>query len=279
MWSSWFILALIAGFFSVIFNSINRTYLKGATDSTSYAWWFETLRALFFAGLLLLDFRLTVSASVVVLLIVNGVVEFIAIYFFMKMHSVSTLSFSTIITQLRVLLVPILAFLLVGERLQGSNYLGLLLLFVGISLTASIIAFDIKDNRIRYAVAFSLASAISSVITKQVLHDASIPVVMFFFSLPSVLLLPLFMKSPGSRLWQALKSHAPLSLIAACANILTLIFLGYAYKVGTVSQITAVFLSMFVVNVLYGSIVLHEKLKRRQYIGALIVLVAIYLLR
>jgi len=61
MLEHWFLLALAAGVFSVLFNTLNRHHLQKGNDSTAYAWWFEFYRACFFAVFLFFDFQFSFS--------------------------------------------------------------------------------------------------------------------------------------------------------------------------------------------------------------------------
>jgi len=101
---------------------------------------------------------------------------------------------------------------------------------------------------------------------------------MFSFSVVPVLLLPYFMDKRQGRILNSFVNYKEKSFFAALANIGTLLFLGYAYKVGSVTQITGVFLSMFVGNVIIGTVFLKEKLAIKQIVGILLVLLAIVLL-
>jgi len=44
----WFVLAILAGISSNIFNTLNRYLLKDGQDGTAYAWGIEFMRLIFF---------------------------------------------------------------------------------------------------------------------------------------------------------------------------------------------------------------------------------------
>ena len=278
MLEHWFLLALAAGVFSVLFNTLNRHHLQKGNDSTAYAWWFEFYRACFFAVFLFFDFQFSFSWQNLIALLILGCSEFIAVYCFMKMHSRMNLSVSSVVTQLRIFLVPLMAFLFLGELLAPNVYMGIGLLAVGLWLTVSLAGLRDTNGGIKYALVFAVASAFSSVLTKYVSGFASVSVIMFAFSAVPVILLPFFMDKRRGRLLHSFINYKERSFFAALANIGTLLLLGYAYKVGSVTQITGVFLSMFVGNVLIGTLFMKEKLSIKQVVGILLVLLAIALL-
>lgn len=275
MLSSWFSLSLGAGLFSVLFGTVNRFYLRKGTDSTAYGWWFEFYRLIIFCVLAFFDFEMNWSLYNVSILLALGLTELFAVYLFMKLHAQTHLSVSAVLIQFRLMVVPIAAYLILGEILPISVYAGFVLLISGILLTVSFR--DIKDPAlgIKYGLLFAIPSALSSILIKLATPFASVPVISVAYSLIPVLLLPFLMKNPAHRLRNTLKKYQAGSFLATAANVGTLLLLGYAYKVGTVSQINGVFASMFVVTVLVGALYLKEKVSFKQIAGVCMVLGAL----
>lgn len=117
MFNNWFILAAAAGLSSALFNFVGRKSLQGG-DSTAFSWFFELLRLIIFSALLIIDFKLEPSFLNFFVLVALGVTEFVSVYVFTKMHSLTELSLSSIISRLRLVWVPFFAFVLLGERLS-----------------------------------------------------------------------------------------------------------------------------------------------------------------
>jgi drug/metabolite transporter (DMT)-like permease len=272
---SWFWLSLGAGLFSVVFGTVNRFYLRNGTDSTAYGWWFEFYRVVAFSVLMLFDYRMVWSWYNIGILLVLGLTELSAVYLFMKMHARTNLSISAVTMQFRLFVVPLAAYLILGEVLPLIVYGGFILLIMGILLTVSFK--DIKNPAlgIKYGLLFAIPSAMSSILIKMATPFASVPVISFVYGMIPVLLLPVLMKNPISRIRNSVKMYKGGSFLATAANIGTLLLLGYAYKVGTVSQINGVFASMFVVTVLVGMVYLKERLTIKQVFGVFLVLASL----
>ena len=173
---SWLYLAVLAGLFSSLFNYVNRYILRTNGDSTSFAWWFELLRTLIFILILPFDNFVSWSVKTIFLLLILGFVEFFSVYFYMKMHRFSQLSISTIILRLRIVWVPILALLLIGEKLKGFEYLGILIIFVGLSFVTSPKKFFV-DNGVKLSFLNSIITAVLSMIVKLVSPFASASII------------------------------------------------------------------------------------------------------
>src|SRR3990167_6577495 len=133
----WFLNSSIAGGLSAVFNYFNRYVLKENEDSTAYAWYFELIRFSFFALVGYSSLLTPYSIKIIFLLFVSGMLEILGVYIYMKMHTFSELSVSTIISRTRLIWVPVFAFIILGERLGTREYLGILTLFIGVITVAS----------------------------------------------------------------------------------------------------------------------------------------------
>src|SRR3989344_3054343 len=133
----WVTLAIIAGLFSNAGNFLFRFILRGKEDPVAFAWYSEILRFVLFMAVALFDWRFVVNFESIVLLILIGVVEVAVIYYIVRMHSLSHLSISTLLSRTRLIWVPVLAFIFAGEHLRNMDYLGIAILFVGISIAVA----------------------------------------------------------------------------------------------------------------------------------------------
>ncbi len=275
---SWIILAALAGLGSNILNFFSRSLLKDEGDSTAWAWTFEFLRLLFFIPFLFFDFKLILSFKSLIILLTVGITEFISIYLYMQMHRLTHLSVSTILSRTRLIWVPIIAFLFFGERLTGLEYFGIALLFLGlITVIAPHRLF--LDKGALYANCAAFIIAINTILLKQALPFASTPVIMIFFSLPSVILFPLFMKNAKQRLInQNLDKKIP-KLVGAGTNVAALFLLLAALNLGEVSKVNAVYQGMLVFGVLAGIILLKERKDiMKKLLGTAVTVIGILLL-
>lgn len=273
---SWVILAGGAGLASSGFNFFNRYTLRGQEDATAYAWWFEFIRLIFFGLVLPLDFHLRWDLRSLLTLSALGLVEFFSVYLFMKMHALTHLSLSAILSRLRVVWTPLLAFLLMQEKLTSIEYLGIVFIFVGLGITLSPLRIK-TDKGIRIALVFSFVAALLSVVAKQGALLASTPVVMIAMALPSIFLLPLGMRNPFPRIKYAGRKTLIKNMVASGFNLMAMYLLLEAYRLSPVGKVTGVYQGMLIVPVLGGILVLKEgqDVMRRIW-GALITIVGIF---
>lgn len=275
---SWIILAALAGIGSNILNFFSRYILKDEGDSIAWAWTFEFLRLLAFIPFLFFDFKLQLQIKSFLVLLTLGITEFISIYLYMQMHKFTHLSVSTILSRTRLIWIPIIAFLFFGERLTHWEYFGIALLFLGLSIVVAPHKLFV-DKGALYANSAAFVIAINTILLKQALPFASTPVIMIFYSLPSVVLFPLFMKNAKQRLInQNLDKKIP-KLVGAGTNVAALFLLLTALNLGEVSKVNAVYQGMLVFGVLAGIILLKErKDTMKKLLGTAITIIGILLL-
>lgn len=137
----WLAVAIIAGLFSNLTNFCARFALKKDNDPVSFALSLEISRVLLFGLLTLFDFFIIISWKSIVLLGALGLIESVSIYLFMKMHEYNQLSISSIISRTRMVWVVVLAFIFLGESLQAKQYIGIFILFIGLSIAVPPINF------------------------------------------------------------------------------------------------------------------------------------------
>ncbi len=278
MLPQWVILATLAGVGSNVFNFISRFLLKEKGDATTWAWTFETLRLIVFVILAIFDFRIQFNLHTLILLSLIGLTEVISVFLYMKMHQYSHLSISTILSRTRVIWIPILGFLFLGERLTNIEYIGIVILFLGLSIAVSPHKLFLDKGAI-YANLASFVIAINTILQKQVLPYASIPVIMIFFSLPSVIIFPFLMKNPKKRLMDENRQHLIPKLIAVLVNAVASILLLIALKLGEVSRVNAVYQGMLIIGVLAGIIFLNERKDIfRKLLGTTVTIIGVILL-
>ena len=132
---TWLILSILTGLASNGFNFFNRFILRNGDDATAYGWYLQLIRVLVFGILAFFDFRIIITPYSLFLFIIYGLTEFLGIYFYMKMHAFSDLSISTILSRTRMIWIPIIAFFFINEQLGLRDYIGIAIIFIGISFT------------------------------------------------------------------------------------------------------------------------------------------------
>jgi drug/metabolite transporter (DMT)-like permease len=278
MQSNWLFLIVIAGISAAVFNSLLRAELRNGRDPTAYAWWYELIRLAFF-GLLIPFFpQFDFSWLNLALLAVLGLVELGAVFVYMKMHGATELSLSTIIMQLRNIYVPIIAFFVLGEVLTRAQWLGIVLVVVGAIIVARPRSLSV-DRSMSYALIAGLMTALSSIIFKVTSNFASLPILLFAFSLPSVLLLPLLMQDALPRLRAASRYVVSSNLPASAVNIIAMYALVNALHLGPAGTTTAIFQGVSMLAVASGVLFLGERdHKMGKLVAAAITTVGIILL-
>lgn len=278
MVSEWVLLAAFAGIASNIFNFFNRYFLKDRGDATAWAWTFETMRLLVFIVLALFDWHLIWSAKTLWLLLGLGLSEFLAVYFYMQMHKYSHLSLSTIISRTRLVWVAIIAFFFLHEQLAMIEYIGIGILFLGLSIVVAPHKLFVDKGAIAANIAAVLI-AINSVILKEAVPYASGSVLMIAMSLPSVILFPLFVKQSRKRFLLSFPQHLPLKLLAIIAHVFSAYLLIFALHTGNVSNVNAIYQGMMITSVLAGIFLLGEKKDiGKKLLGTVVSIVGIILL-
>jgi len=275
----WFIIAGLAGFASNIFAFFNRYLLKDKDDPTVFAWYFETLRfVVCFVIAIFFDWKLTLDPRSILIFILLGLSEWISSYFFMRMHAHSHLSISSILSRMRLIWVPIFAFFLIAEKLTISEYIGIAVLFAGLSTVVAPRKFFI-DKGATYANLSAFFIAFNVVLVNMALPFASNSIICAAMSLPSVILFPLFMKNERKRIITATKHNFLLKTGAIGINIISLYLIAMAFRLGDASKVNAIYQGTLIFAVLAGIIFLKERENiGRKLIGTFITLIGVLLL-
>jgi len=275
---NWIFLAALAGLASNAFNFLSRYFLKEKDDPTVYAWYFETLRFFIFSAFAILDWKLVVTTQSIILFALSGVSEWLAVYWLMKMHAFSHLSLSTILSRTRLIWVPIIGFFILKENLRLTEYIGIAILFIGVSITVAPRKLFIDKGAI-YANLAAFMIAFNIVITKLTLPFGSNSVINALMVFPSVILFPLFMKNAKERMFLVFNKNSVLKPFAIGINIISVYLFTIALRAGDASKVTAIYQGMMIVSVLAGIVFLREREGiLRKLLGTTIVLVGVFLL-
>ncbi len=278
MFENWVIIAVLAGVFSNLGSFFFRYLLKDGDDSTAYAWFYELMRLCIFSFIALFSFKLSVDIRSLTMLVILGILEFLAIFFMMKMHAFSHLSVSTIVLRTRLIWIPIIAFFLFHESLSLLEYSGIAILFFGLSIVTSPRKW-LVDKGTTFAFIAAFATALVNIALKETSLVASISVAMVFMALPSVILFPLFMKNARKRIKTSLKTNFKLKFLSGIINAAAIYLLALAISFGSVSKVSAIYQGMMIVAVIAGIFILKEKENAlRKIIGSVITILGVLLL-
>lgn len=212
-------------------------------------------------------------------LVILGLSELVGVYLYMKMHAVTELSVSSIISRFRVISLPIFAFIFLGERLSMSSIRRHLMTI----FTGCLVVVGMKHVRgtkgIWYALGFVLVNSLSTVLMKSASSTASIAIVNTAFPLPAAVLIPVIMKNSLSRIHLTVKPILKSTLFASAFNILTMYCLVRAYQLASASQVNSVFQGVTSLAVVVGIMLFNEHdHKLLKVIGALLTTLGIILL-
>lgn len=274
---NWFVLSTLAGLASNGFNITNRTALKDNGDATAYGWWFELVRTTFFLGVLIFTTVPTLTVSMILPLTLVGLAELFSVYVFMKMHAYTHLSISSVISRLRVIWSPLIAYFLVSERLSLPEYFGIIAIFIGIAIVTS--PKEIKqDKGIKIALVFSFSSALLSTVMKQASNVATTELIIISQGIIPLLVLPFLMKRGFVRIMDSVGNNLSKILLAGIFNIASSYLLVEALHLMDASKAVGLYQAMTLFSVFYGIFVLNEKDKLvRKIIGSIIVIIGVIL--
>ncbi len=274
----WILLAAFAGLASNIFNIFNRHILRTESDSTALGWITEIIRLVIGVGLLAFDPSMFNISRTFMHIGIVGTIEIISVYVFMKMHLYSHLSISTIIQRTRLIWVPVIAYILLGERLALFDYVGIAILFIGLSVSAAPRKI-MTDKGMQYAYLSAFCAAVLAIATKSATRDLSVGWTLIAMSLLPTLIIPLFMKNAPVRLRTALRANPSSKLISSGANTVAMILLTMSIKIGSLSIATAIYQSMMLVSILVGIFIFHEREGlAKKLIGGTITVVAVLII-
>jgi drug/metabolite transporter (DMT)-like permease len=276
--SSWIVLSIIAGLASNGFNFISRYLLKEQEDSTAYAWFFEIVRLFCFATIAIFDWQLVITPLSLFLFLLLGLTEWIGVYWYMKMHQSTHLSISAILTRTRLIWIPVIAFFLINERLQISDYLGIIILFAGLCTVVSPkkIIFDKGAN---YANLSAFMIALNTVLTKMALPYGSNSLINIAITLLPALFFPIMMKNRLPRMKKVFKGKLRIKLLAVGVNLISVYAFIAALRLGDSGKVNAIYQGMLVTSIIAGILFLNERNDlRKKIIGTIITIIGVIIL-
>lgn len=274
----WAIYAIIGGIFSNLQAFSMRRALKEGEDSTSVGWYFELFRFLGALILIQFNYKLIISAPSIICFMILGLVEFVAIYLYTKMHSLNELSISSLVSRLRLIWIPILAFIFFNETLTYFEYLGVIIIFLGLSVLTSFKKILI-DKGLRISFLFAFFSACLGISIKAALNYASSPVVLAIMAIFPLFMLPVFMKQGGSRIKRGYDKKVVHKVATVIFDLFALIAYMTAIGYGQIGKVAALYQSMMVLSVLAGIFILKERKNiAKKLLGTTIVIIGILLL-
>ncbi|HLL60464.1 MAG TPA: DMT family transporter [Candidatus Nitrosocosmicus sp.] len=274
----WIILAALAGILSNAYHILTRIQLKDGDDLIIFGWLFEITMTVVFGILYLFNPIFYFDVKSIFFLLLLGFSEVGSIYFYTKMHANAHLSISSIISRTRLIWIPLIAFIFLGEALEIKEYIGIAILFFGISFITSPKHLK-SDKGVRYSIFAAFFASTNSIFLKASSYIKSTPLVMLGMSIPAAILIPFFAKDFKKRLVLLLKKNPILKISSQFTTIAGMYLLFEALKVGPVSKVTGIYQSMMIVSVLFGIIFLKEREDiGKKLIGSVIVIAGVLLL-
>ncbi|MDE2025361.1 MAG: EamA family transporter [Patescibacteria group bacterium] len=276
---SWLLLAFLGGIASNISSFFSRIILKDdGGDSTLYAWFFEAVRFCIFLVVALFDFHAVWTFYSVLLLFLMGVSEFVSIFFYMKMHRYSHLSISTVLSRTRLVWIPLIALVLIGEHLKVITYIGILVLFVGLAIATAPhkLQFD-RGQKYAYLAAFLIA--LNAVQMKMNQPFATPAVLIVFLTAPTTFVYPLLVKDRKKRFGRFFKHKLSAKFFGGVSSVAAIYFFTLALRTGPVSIVNAIYQGTMILSVLAGIFLLGEKEDtKRKIIGSIVTMIGVLLL-
>lgn len=174
--------------------------------------------------------------------------------------------------------VPILGFFLIHETLKSFDYLGIAIIFFGVSIVSAPKKLFV-DKGAFYANASAFMVALNIVITVMLLPYGSNAVILALCGIPSLILFPLLMKNSKQRIASVFKTNIVIKSVAIGLSIASVLFFMFALRIGEASKVNAVYQGMLILSVLAGIIFLKERENLgKKIIGTTITVIGVVLL-
>jgi len=278
MIASWIIIAFVSGLLSNTSNFLHRFLLKDDNDPAMYTWFLEVMRLLVAIIFLAFNFQLIFSTQTLLLLVSLGIAEAISMFVYMKQHAYASLSISTIISRTRLIWTALFAFIFLGEQLAFISYVGIFILFLGLSVGTAPHKIMV-DKGMKYSYLSAILISVINNLCKTTSAVASAPVIVAAMAIPTVIGYPVVLKQSKKRINTFLKTKILSKLLAALTNVAALFFLLWAIKTGPVSIVNAIYQGTMIFAILAGIFFLGEKEDiAKKLIGTAIAIVGVYLL-
>jgi len=278
MIASWIIIAFVSGLLSNTSNFLHRFLLKDDNDPAMYTWFLEVMRLLVAIIFLAFNFQLIFSTQTLLLLVSLGIAEAISMFVYMKQHAYASLSISTIISRTRLIWTALFAFIFLGEQLAFISYVGIFILFLGLSVGTAPHKIMV-DKGMKYSYLSAILISVINNLFKTTSAVASAPVIVAVMAIPTVIGYPVVLKQSKKRINTFLKTKILSKLLAALTNVAALFFLLWAIKTGPVSIVNAIYQGTMIFAILAGIFFLGEKEDiAKKLIGTAIAVVGVYLL-
>lgn len=224
------------------------------------------------------DFSVQPVTNSLYLFLSLGVIEVVSIFIFMKMHALTHLSISTIISRTRLIWVPVIMFFLFGQTLNNIEYVGIAVLFLGLSIAVSPHKL-LLDKGIVYAYSSAFIAAVLSVAMKSASPVMSTSLILIGMSFAAVIIFPIVMKDAQKRIKAMLKKNLAIKVLASAANTMAMYLYVYALRIGDVSKVTAIYQAMMIVSIVAGIMFLGERQDaKKKLVGAAITIVGVVML-
>lgn len=275
----WIFFAILSGLADIGYNLSTRKALKDRVSVVEFSWWMNFIRSLIFLPSLFWIKNLNLGLQQVFILFALGAITFINIHLFMKMHSLTELSLSTIIARLRMVWVPLIAFFLINERLTSLNYLGVFIIFMAVLVVSSPKKI-ILDKTLNVAFVFSISTSLLAISQKAASVFTPIPLIILVMSLPTVVFVPFITKNPKEKIFFHWNKHVGEKILIAFFGILVAYFFVTSLNLGgKTSATSAIYQGISVFGVAVGIFFLKEKgdLPRKILAGILTLLGIIFL--
>src|SRR6185436_372473 len=251
MIASWIIIAFVSGLLSNTSNFLHRFLLKDDNDPAMYTWFLEVMRLLVAIIFLAFNFQLIFSTQTLLLLVSLGIAEAISMFVYMKQHAYASLSISTIISRTRLIWTALFAFIFLGEQLAFISYVGIFILFLGLSVGTAPHKIMV-DKGMKYSYLSAILISVINNLFKTTSAVASAPVIVAVMAIPTVIGYPVVLKQSKKRINTFLKTKILSKLLAALTNVAALFFLLWAIKTGPVSIVNAIYQGTMIFAILAG---------------------------
>jgi len=147
---------------------------------------------------------------------------------------------------------------LLGETLHAQEYIGILILLIGIVIAGAPHKLT-SDKGMRYAYLFAFIGALNALTIKAASSLFSPAFIMFAMATPSVFILPLFMRNRKQQIGVLFNRNLYPKIGVSLLNAGSFYLYVIAQSFGPVSIVQSVYQSMMIISVLAGILILNER--------------------
>ena len=254
----WFLLVLVSGLSSSLQQIVHRYVLREEKDSVVYSLLFQLTTALVVVPLLVLNLRFPPFGLPYLGILASSILSGSYLFLSIKAHNYAEVSMSAVAAQTKAIWAWLLGVTFLGESPGLVEFLGVLLIFAGVSIAT--FKKRLKFNKgILLVILAAIVGSVETVFDKYALHFFPVPVFVFIVSLFPVLMMLPVINTPKARIKRFFKGKNRNVFLTGVLAAISYYSIMWAISLGEISKIVPISQAFTVVTVIGGIFMLKEK--------------------